>query len=210
MRIESIEILKQKNRRTALYQIRSDDGREKIIQADTIVYFNLHTGDELTEAQWPSIVLYDEEKTIVQISLDLISRRLRSEKELHDRFRQKGFQDQAIVNAISHLRNNGYLNDNHFALLFAKQLIKKKPVGEMKIRFELKNKGIADTEIERIIDELSEQQNDMALHAALKKMNTIKNDDPNIIKQKLWRFLQQRGFSGEAIRKTIEKMFMQG
>jgi regulatory protein len=206
MRIESIEIVKQKNRRTVHYQIRSDDGREKIIQADTIVYFNLHTGDELSEEQWSSIVLYDEEKIIIQTSLDLISRRLRSEKELRDRFRQKGFSDPAIVNAISHLRNNGYLNDIHFALLFAKQLIKKKPVGEIKIRFELKNKGIAEAEIERILDELSEQQNDMALHAARKKKNTIKNDDPNVIRQKLWRFLQQRGFSGEVISRTINKI----
>lgn len=206
MQITSLDVVKQKNRKTAFYEIITDDDRQLTVQADTAVYFNLHTGDELTEEQWSSIMLYDEEKSIIQISIDLISRRLRSEKELRDRFTRKGFSGTAVDNAIVHLRDHGYLDDKHFAMLFAKQIMKKKPVGEIKLRYELRKKGISETVTERILSEMFENQAELAKQAALKKLKTMKSGDTDIIRHKLWRFLEQRGFTGEIIRTTVDSV----
>ncbi len=206
MRILSLEIVKQKNRKTVFYQVRLDDGREKTVQADTVLFFSLHADDVMAEDQWQSIVLYDEEKTVLQSALDLISRRIRSEKELRDRFIRKGFSETAVGSAIAHLRDQGYLDDGHFALLFAKQIMKKKPVGEIKLRYELRKKGISETVAEKVLSQITADQDAQAKQAALKKMKTLKDQDPDIIRQKLWRFLEQRGFTGEIIRKTVDSV----
>lgn len=206
MRITSLDIVKQKSRKTVFYQIKTDDGKDKITQADTIVYFNLHTGDELTEEQWSSVLLYDEEKTIIQNSINLISRRLRSEKELRDRFIRNGFSETAVDNAIAHLGNQGYLDDGHFALLFAKQIMKKKPVGEIKLRYELRKKGIRESVVDMVLSQFTANYEQNAKQTAQKKLKTMKLEDTEIIRQKLWRFLEQRGFTGDIIRRTVDAL----
>lgn len=204
MRITSIDIVKSKNRGQVRYQALFESGESIDLLADTVLFFQLHAGDELSEEQWNSIRIHDEEKTIIQQSIGLIARRIRSGKELRDRFIRKGFSETAVDGAIEHLSKHGYLDDSHFALLFAKQLLKKKPVGEIKLRYELRKKGINDSLMERILSELMDDQEELAKQAAQKKLKTIKSEDTEIIRQKLWRFLEQRGFTSEIIRKTID------
>ncbi len=206
MRILSIDMDKSKNRGTVTYQVALDNGEKTVLTADTVLFFQLHPDDEINEERLRDICAHDEEKIIIQQSIGLISRRIRSEKELRDRFLRKGFSGTAADNAIVHLRDQGYLDDGHFARLFAKQLLKKKPVGEIKLRYELRKKGINDPVTEQIISELMENQCDLANQAALKKLKTLKAEDINIIRQKLRRFLEQRGFTGEIVRKTVDSV----
>lgn len=49
-------------------------------------------------------------------------------------------------------------------------------------------------------------QTELTVHTAGKKMKILKESDPDVMKHKLWRFLEQRGFAGEIIRRTVDAL----
>lgn len=206
MRLVSVDPTKSK-RGGINYIITFDDGVSSELLGDTVLHFHLHAGDEFTSEQWSEICLYDEEQQIVAKIIDWISRRARSEGELRTRLLTSGYQKCAVDRALSRLKDHGYLDDRQFAVKFVRALIKKKPVGEHRLRAELTKKGITGNDLETALEEVRDKQEELARQAAIKKMKILRKTDPLKRKTQLWRFLEQRGFSADIIHKVLNEMF---
>lgn len=131
-------------------------------------------------------------------ALDLISRRLRSDREIRDYAFRKQWTKENTERVIERLRVHGYLNDQRFAEAFVRSRANLRNYSKRRMMLELRKKGISSTIIEQVLadsdefDELSALQNLIA-----KKRSHYDNE------QKLIAYLARQGFSYDQIRTAL-------
>lgn len=127
----------------------------------------------------------------------LLSARPRSEKELAQKLREKGFPAAVIKEALENLLDLKYLNDASFADSWARNLAANKLWGNRKIIASLHEKGVEARLIDNAIvaarQELSEEE---AIAILMKKRAARKKTAVLDIKekQKIFQSLMGRGF----------------
>ncbi len=133
-------------------------------------------------------------------SLDLLSRREHSSKEIREKLLLR-FDDKVIINSvITKLEENNLINDTRFAEAYVSSR-KRKGFGPKKISFELLSKGVSESVANRIIDEEGGWKKAAKLAFTKKFKNGLSSDLTNSLKQKS--FLKNRGFGF----KEIESVF---
>ena len=133
-------------------------------------------------------------------SLDLISRREHSRKELKNKLLLRFQSHDLIRTVLDKLQTNNLINELRFAEGYARSR-KRKGFGPKKILYELSAKGVKDSVSNQVI--LDEGNWDKVAKAAFTKK--FKNGPSEEMKQKLKQknFLQNRGFGF----KEIESVF---
>lgn len=208
MKIALITSYVQKYQKKIVGVVEIDSGEKLELEPDTIMQFQLQTGDDLDEKKLHEIRLADQKRKCLQKAIRLLSVRPRSEGELKERFKRDGYSDETIEAGMSYLLDNGYLNDEVFAERFARAKLQKKEIGEMALRFELHKKGISKPITEKVIARIYTETPplDAAMKAAKKKLRTFKTTETQKIRQKLYQFLTRRGFSSDTIHRVIEEL----
>lgn len=88
-------------------------------------------------------------------AIELISRREHSRKEIITKLTQRDYGE--VANEIAdELESLGYLNDERFAHMYAKELKQRKAMGKRRISQELYTKGISRDIIQNVLDEIEE------------------------------------------------------
>lgn len=78
---------------------------------------------------------------------------------------------------IQWLQENNYLNENRFIGLFIRSKFNQKKWGRGKIQFELRKKGISDSDIQAHWDEIAEADYSEALKVLLEKKHLRSNQE---------------------------------
>ena len=81
----------------------------------------------------------------------LLKFRLRTEKEIRERMKRKGFSDEQIEKTIEKLKNQGFLKKGEFLREFIQSRMLK-PHSRRRIAFELRRFGFDDEEIQSALD----------------------------------------------------------
>lgn len=132
--------------------------------------------------------------------LNLLSYRDRSCYELKERLLKKGYQEENINQAISHLLKLGYLNDEEFASKWVKSRIKHRPRGRNLLKKELYSKGVDQEIVDKVVNNLVDDYQELETGISLAKKWIISHErDIN----KLKRYLYNKGFSITLINKII-------
>jgi regulatory protein len=127
----------------------------------------------------------------------LLSMRPHSEKELEKKLREKGFPAVVIKEALEKLHDLKYLNDESFAIGWARDLAVNKLRGNRKIIASLREKGVASQLIDGAIAsarlEISEEE---AIAVLVRKKAAKKKPTAFDIKEKqrIFQSLMLRGF----------------
>lgn len=144
------------------------------------------------------------ENQVKKKALNLLSRRDHSKKELKYKLIKRGFSAEKIEDILQELINDGYLNDKKFAEEWIKNRINKKPRGKNLIKAELLEKGvdkkIIETKLNNLLDPDKEKQMAEILTDKWLNKRNCKNKET---KEKLYRYLKNKGFNDEIIRKII-------
>jgi regulatory protein len=137
----------------------------------------------------------------------LLKFRLRSEKELYERLRKKKFDERIIRNALSFLKEKGFINDNYFAKAWIEWRIKK-PLGIRKIKEELKLKGIDKEIIDSQIRKIKEiyREEDIVSKLAGLRISKLKGVEPYKAKQRVYAYLIRRGFSPDIVMDVVSQL----
>lgn len=186
------------------------DNDEKLrLHYEVAVQCGLRKNDELSEAQLKSILKKEELFSLKNSALRIVTRRPHSSFELRIKLLKKKFQKEDIANIVSDFLRKGYLSDKDFAERFIEEGLKKKK-GLMKIKAELFSKGVSR---EIIDDLLRSYENDSALlpnakSLAVKKLESLqrKNLEPFQKKQKLYSYLNGKGYSSDIIRQIVDEL----
>lgn len=142
-------------------------------------------------------------------ALRLLNLRPRSEKELSDKLKTKGYSLSAAGEIISRLKKIGLVNDRNFAQAWVSERMRLNPSGIVKLRFELKQKGINSVITEEILSDPQNKRDfrETAREIARKKLNSIKIEDKQKIQRRVYDYLRRRGFSSEIILSVMKEFF---
>lgn len=172
----------------------------------TMVDFDLHNGKVLTAKEISEILEKDQLTKALEKSFRLLGIRLRSQKELEKKLKEKEFAPEIIKKTIDRIKELSYLDDKKFARAWveSRKLSRK---GKYVILRELKQKGVAEEIVKKTISCYTPNQElEIALELAEKKIKTYKDLDKFKIRQKLSRFLASRGFGWDTIIKVLDKI----
>ena len=129
----------------------------------------------------------------------MLARREYSRHELFSRLLQAGADEALLVSLLDELAQRGWLSDQRFT----DQVLRSRSgmFGVRRIRYELREKGVAEDTINASLAESPQDDYAVAKALWLKKFGRPADDEKEKAKQV--RFLQSRGFGFEIIRKII-------
>jgi len=154
----------------------------------------------------PDISKGDYRKTF-NSALRILTGRDHSKYELTQKLEQRGFTAMDIEKAVSECERFDYINDERTSRVYIRQLILK-GYGEKRIRYEMNKKGLKGERIENILCETVAEIGELdgaerILDKNLKRFE--RESDLKKRRDKIYRFLNARGFSQDTIRKLIKK-----
>ncbi len=138
---------------------------------------------------------------------NLLKIRPRSEYELRNRLKIKGFAKDIIDLVIKELYGIGLLDDLAFARLWVESRIKK-PLGLNRLSYELKIKGIDKEIVKQVISDFDSPEEEEAVVRELfqKKLKKLTNLDKQKIKSRLWSFFLRKGFSKDIVFDVLREL----
>ena len=143
-----------------------------------------------------------EKRRAFNNALDLISVRLHSRKELKDKLRRK-YSETAAESAAEKAVGLGLVNDEYFAEIYASELCERKKYGLMRIRQELRQKGIDSDIIENVLSSLDFDSKESIIDIINKKYSRKLSDAND--RKKVVAALQRLGYSFSDIRSAMNE-----
>jgi len=139
-------------------------------------------------------------------ALYLIEFKDRTEKEIRDKFKEKGYEENCIEDEIEFLKSYGYIDDKRYAEHFTHDAINLKKWGKMRIRTELLRKGVDREIVDNVIEDAFFELDDDIILSQMQLR--FKNSDFSNIKERtrIFNFFMRRGFSSEEIKGAMNKM----
>ena len=142
-----------------------------------------------------------EPRGLRQRALDHLARREHSRFELARKLAQAGFDEADIDPLLADFEARNWLSDLRFAQSWVADHRAK--AGSIKLAFDLRQRGVAETVIEAVLSESRETELARAREVWRKKVGTPPADAAEKARQT--RFLQGRGFSSSVIRQALGK-----
>jgi regulatory protein len=164
----------------------------------------LRKGQTLTDEEIAALRDDDDINRAVDRAVRFLSYRPRSTQEVRNNLAKKDFSEITVETAIERLMDMSYLDDAAFARFWMENRTKFKPRGPMALRYELRQKGIENSIIDSVLDELDVDE--AAYYAAVSKAKRLHNLNQQEFRHKLGGFLQRRGFSYGTVRDVIKKV----
>ncbi len=145
-------------------------------------------------------------------SLRFLSFRPRSEKEVVDNLKKKKADPQVTEKIITRLKEKNFLNDIDFAKWWVESRTRFKQRSIKLIILELKQKGISQDILDKIINDKGLMINDLEQAKKLveKKIEKYKGLSKYELYQKLGGFLVRRGFEWDTIKQSIDEVLGKG
>ena len=156
------------------------------------VALGLRKGQYLSDTDIEQLIEGDERDKAYSQAVHFLGFRPRSQAEVSQRLREKGYSAGAIEHTVQRLLEQNYLNDEEFARYWLDNREQFKPRGARALRYELRQKGISDQAIEAVLSDLDEEASAWA--AAEKKLHQWQHLPEDQLKKKLMGFLSRRGF----------------
>jgi len=129
----------------------------------------------------------------------------RSQLEVSQKLRNMGLSKAEADGILVHLIQHNFINEERFAFAFARGKLKVKKWGNRKITIALKNKGITEALIQKVLKDADPLQYIVELRFSIeKKARTIKETDPWKRAGKLKQYLIGRGFEPELVFKEVD------
>jgi regulatory protein len=137
----------------------------------------------------------------------LLKFRLRSEYELTQRLRQKGFAEETCRETVDFLKDRKFIDDRVFARGWVTGRLKR-PFGLKRIRVELLQKGLAKEVIEETFAGIKAGYDEPGIISQLarQRFSRLKGIDLIKAKQRVYGYLMRRGFSPDLIRDAVSKL----
>lgn len=138
--------------------------------------------------------LLETPQAIRRSAMDLLARREHSRAELSRKLRQRGAPSNLIEIELDKLEDDGLLSDERFCEAYV-HARSQRGYGPARLRDELRQRGVAEGQIEAILGDSAYDWHALASHAFNKRFPEGRAQEPNERAKQL-RFMQYRGFAG--------------
>jgi regulatory protein len=197
--VTALEIQKRNKERVNVYL-----DNEYAFSLDIMAAAQLRKGQELDDNEIADLRDQDDVTRAVDRAVRFLSYRPRSITEVRRNLAEKKVDDVVIDATIERLKNLGYLDDRSFAAYWVENRDQFKPLSERALRYELRQKGIADSIIKGVLDDLDEAG--AAYRAAQGQVRRHRHKTQDEFRTKISAFLQRRGFGYDVIREAVDQL----
>ena len=140
-------------------------------------------------------------------ALDMINRRLRSEKEIEEYLRKSEVEENDIKEIVQNLKRIGLIDDRLFAKAYTNDKVNLSTDGPHKIRKYLENNNIKEEYINDAINSIDKEIINQKIDKIItKKINANTKYTPYLLKQKILTYLINLGYSREDITNRLENI----
>ena len=199
MRIVTVEKLPNKTKR---YRIRLDNGADFVLYPGEVRRFGCIEGGELSEEDYNRIMEEILLPRAKQRVLHLLEKQDRTEKNLRQKLKEGGYNEEITDKAIAYAASYNYVDDRRYADNYV--YFHQSEKSRQRLKQDLLAKGIAKDIAEDAIAGGYETDERGLIMALLEK----KHYDPQAAdrkeKAKLYRFLAGRGFAPEDISEALK------
>ncbi len=194
--------LKPSRRVAGHWQAVLEDGSSIQVGENEVLSFSLYAGRELSEWQIKELVDQAGRSSRRERAIDLLSRKPLSHKELTDRLRRWGADDEEAQALCQRMEQLGYLNDEAYALRLA-HYYTGKGYGVRRLREEFCRRGVPRHLWERAMEELPDPA-PVLDEFINKRLGGTPADDPRELRR-LSDALERRGFVWSDISAALDR-----
>ena len=169
------------------------------MQLLTVMEHRLKVGSIVTEEELSALQLAGEKQTALDKALIHISASMKTEKDVRDFLRRKGYLQEVSDYVVEKMKGYGYLDDEAYARAYAESAGKRK--GSRLIRMELKRKGVPESALAA----LPERDERGAAAEVLQKYLRGKEQDVKTLR-KAYAHLISKGFDHDTARAALEEL----
>lgn len=171
---------------------------------DLLVEYRLVGSQTLDDLQYEQLKQLADYARCFNQALNYLTHRMRTEQEIRDYLNKKGCPPDDREAIISKLKRLKYIDDEQFAMLYAKEQFKNNR-GPLWITDQLLKKGVNKALAERTIAQISPEAFNRQMVEYMAKLDRMYRMKPiPKRKQSILRTLLNRGYEFEAIRDAFE------
>lgn len=203
-----ITMIEAQKRHKDRYNIYLDNVFAFGVSEATLVHFALFKNQTLTEERSLLIQRYEEENKLFERALNYLSHALHTKKQVQDKLASYTDKEAVISDILQRLEKLNLLNDQQYAKSYTRTAMNVQNKGPQKIKQELKQKGVSETDIRSGLAEYDDQTlADNLTQLANKKYQTYNRRYSNAKSlQKTRQFLYQKGYLSETIEFALEPL----
>lgn len=153
-------------------------------------------GDEVNPEALQQTIEAEAFERLRKKARDYLASYSRTAGEYREHYRRKGYPENVILDVEPELKEEGFLDDERATKDFLKKRLRGSPRPRHVLRGELREKGVDDEIIDRLMSELV---TDKALREQIQSYASSKNDDREAIVNRLKRRGFRRRFVEEAL-----------
>ncbi len=185
------------------YRIYLEDDRYFDVSENFMYKFDLKVGMQIHQDEYEQLC----KEMAYQQAIYFISYQDRTIKEVRNKLKKCGHDDELIDEMVSLLIDDGYLDDYKYANAFVESKLKK--YGRKKIVYDLVRRGVSKKIIDVVLsDSNMDEQINTALECANKKLRQMEDSkiNPYKKKQRVYALLCRRGYDYEIVKSVMEKL----
>lgn len=194
-----ITAIKQQEKLKDRYSIFVDDKYSFSLSESELLAQGLKLNQELSASELDEMKQQAKIDKGVYRVMGLIARRPRSEWEVSDYLKRKGYDEDEVSSITSKIKDKGYIDDEKFALAWTANRRLLKPISNRKLVLELKQKRVAGEIIDKILSENPADEVETLKNLIEKKRKTSRYQD----EQKLIAYLARQGFNYGDIKEAL-------
>lgn len=179
-----------------------------VVPAETIHTLRLEVGGHVSSESLNRLEAAASRAAALEQALRLLGFRARSRIELERRLRRSGHPPDAIDAALARCGELGYLDDQAFALSFARDRLNLRPCGRRLLMTELRRKGVAQdaaaSAIEEAFAEADLGEAEFAQQLAHRRLRSIAGLTQPVARRRLTAYLARRGFPPAIIQQAVQ------
>jgi regulatory protein len=131
----------------------------------------------------------------------------RSQQEVRDKLYEWGLHRDDVENVIVELISENFLNEERFAISYARGKFRIKKWGKIKIKQELKSHKISTFCINKALIEIDNEEYIYTLRDVIsKREKTIKDKHPAKKKYKIISYAVSRGYEADLVKELLSEM----
>ena len=138
----------------------------------------------------------------------LLRSRPRSEHEMRQRLKLKGYDAAVIDGVVEGLKKTGDIDDEKFARFWVDSRMHSNPMGDVVLKHELKLKGLSDSVIESALQDKVKNYDEyeVAFNMAAECYKRFQRLDKRKALKRVYDLLFRRGFKYDTIRRITEEL----
>lgn len=201
-----MELTAAKPRRKGLVQLYLDGEEAVKLDREVFLRAGLRPGDQISDEELHQLILDSDARRAKEKALYLLEHRNHSKRELTEKIARTAASWEAAEDAAGQMEELGLVDDQAYARDRAREMFLRKRWGPLRVRQELRRKGIDGELIEELLEEYRQRDEGGLVaenvRAVLEtKYSGWREDEKQ--RRRAFAALQRRGYSYEEIREGM-------